>query len=81
MTANAQNRATKITDASQGIRDVAEKSTAQTKENLQQMSAAAVEASNLLKTSRVLRTTAPRSSNSLMRISTLLSSRPGNYRA
>jgi hypothetical protein len=49
MIANAQNQATKTTDASQVLRDVAEKSTAQAKDNLQQISAAAVEASNFSK--------------------------------
>jgi hypothetical protein len=48
MTASSPNQATKTTDAPQVLRDVAEKSTAQARETLQQMSAAAGEATNLM---------------------------------
>jgi hypothetical protein len=41
------NQARMVTDASEGLRDVAEKSAAQAKENLEKMSAAAEEATNL----------------------------------
>jgi hypothetical protein len=50
MAAYAQNQA-KTPDAPQVIRDVAEKTTAQAKETFQQMSAAAGEATNVLKNS------------------------------
>jgi phasin len=50
LAAYAQNQA-KTPDAPQVIRDVAEKTTAQAKETFQQMSAAAGEATNVLKNS------------------------------
>jgi len=49
MTANAPYQATKPTDVPQAIRDVAEKSTAQAKENFEKMSVAAGEATSLMK--------------------------------
>jgi phasin len=49
MTAYAQNQAPKASDAPQVLREVAEKSTAQAKENFEKMSAAAGEATNQMK--------------------------------
>ena len=49
MTANAPYQTTKPTDVPQAIRDVAEKSAAQAKENFEKMSVAAGEATNLMK--------------------------------
>jgi len=49
MTVHAQYQATKATDAPQAIRDAAEKSTVQAKENFEKMSAAAGEAANQMK--------------------------------
>ena len=49
MTEHEQYQATKPSDAPQALRDVAEKSTAQVKENFEKMSAAAGEATNLMK--------------------------------
>ena len=49
MAAYAQNQAPNFTDAPQAVRDVAEKSTAQAKENFEKMSAAASEATSHMK--------------------------------
>jgi phasin len=49
MTTTARNYATKPTDASQGFREVAEKSTAQAKENFEKFSAASGEATEAMK--------------------------------
>jgi len=49
MTENTPYQATKPTDVPQAIRDVAEKSTAQAKENFEKMSVAAGEATDLMK--------------------------------
>jgi phasin len=49
MAAYTQNQAKKSADAPQALRDVAEKSTAQAKENIEKMSAATGEATNFLK--------------------------------
>ena len=49
MTANAPYQTTKPTDVPQAIRDVAEKSTAQAKENFEKMSVAAGEATDMMK--------------------------------
>jgi len=49
MNANAPYQATKPTDVPQAIRDVAETSTAQAKENFEKMSVAAGEATDMMK--------------------------------
>jgi phasin len=49
VTAHAQHQAPKPSDAPQALRDVAEKSTVQAKENFEKMSAAVGDASNLMK--------------------------------
>jgi hypothetical protein len=51
MAAYAQNQGTKTPEGPQVLRDAAERTTAQAKETFQQMSAAAGEATNLLKDS------------------------------
>jgi hypothetical protein len=47
MTAYAQNQASKTPNTPRGLRDIADKSTAQAKGNLKKMSAAADEVANL----------------------------------
>ena len=49
MTAHSQYQASKPTHAPQALRDAAEKGTSQAKENFEKMSAAADEATNLMK--------------------------------
>jgi hypothetical protein len=51
MAAYAQNQGTKASDGPQVLRDTAEKNTAQARETIQQMSAAAGDAANLLRDS------------------------------
>jgi phasin len=49
MTAHVENHAAKTANVSQALRDVAEKSTAQAKENYEKMSATAADAADLMK--------------------------------